>query len=94
MESTKTTNNTEEEVTFNKKDFHQLFLELENEVPNTPEEELEDITDLVLSSIPKLKDCEFLAKKNFDLDESMTAFGVMDSKMDMRLRRKEFMHPK
>ena len=43
--------------------------------------------------MPKLKDLEFIAKPDFDLNESMTAFEVMDQKMDLRLRRKEFMHP-
>lgn len=28
------------------------------------------------------------------MNESMSAFEVMDLKMDMRLKRKEFMHPR
>ena len=55
---------------------------------------MEDITSLIFDAVEKLNDCEFLAKEDFDLNESMSAFEVMDLKMDMRLRRKEYMHPR
>ena len=47
------------------------------------------MTELVFKAIDHLNDCEFLAKKDFDLFETMSAFEAMDAKMDMRLKRKE-----
>lgn len=38
-------------------------------------------------------DCEFLAKNDFDLTETMSAFESMDAKMDMRLMRNEVPNP-
>lgn len=62
------------------------------EVP-TPEEQLEDVTDQIFNALEHLNDCEFLAKPDFDLNETMSAFESMDPKMDMRLRRFEVPHP-
>jgi Mak10 subunit, NatC N(alpha)-terminal acetyltransferase len=59
----------------------------------TPEDELEDVTDIIFKALDELKDCEFLAKPDFDLLETMSAFESMDPKMDMRLRRNEVPHP-
>ena len=50
---------------------------------------LEDITDLVWQALDHLADCEFLAKGDFDLLETMSAFESMDKKMDVRVRRGE-----
>ncbi|CDW89048.1 n-alpha-acetyltransferase auxiliary subunit [Stylonychia lemnae] len=77
-----------------RKDVYQIIGELEALSPDTQDSELEDVTSLIYSTVEKLNDCEFLAKNDFDLNESMSAFEVMDLKMDMRLRRKEYLHPK
>jgi len=58
------------------------------------EQELEDVTELVFKALDHLKDCEFLAKPDFDLNETMSAFEAMDPKMDMRLKRLEIPHPR
>ena len=47
------------------------------------------MTDEVFSALEHLNDCEFLAKPEFDLFETMSAFEAMDPKMDMRMKRRE-----
>ncbi len=51
------------------------------------------MTELVFKALDHLNDCEFLAKPDFDLNETMSAFEAMDTKMDMRLKRLEAPHP-
>lgn len=70
------------------------MLELDTENPEVDQGDLEDVTDLVFSALDHLKDCELLAKPDFDLFETMSSFEVMDPKMDMRMARKEALHPK
>jgi hypothetical protein len=41
-----------------------------------------------------LDDGQFLAKPDFDLLETMSAFEAMDPKMDVRLKRQEIPHPR
>jgi hypothetical protein len=41
-----------------------------------------------------LDDGQFLAKPDFDLLETMSAFEAMDPKMDVRLKRLEIPHPR
>ena len=60
----------------------------------TPPDQLEDVTEVVFKALDHLKDCEFLAKPDFDLNETMSAFESMDVKMDMRLKRNEIPHPR
>jgi len=60
--------------------------ELENESPLVTDEAcLEDITALVFETAEKLEDCKFIAKEDYDLNETMTAIEMMDQKMDVRL---------
>ena len=70
------------------------MIDLEPQDPVTPAEDLEDITDIVFKALDYLKDCEFLAKPDFDLNETMSAFEALDPKMDMRLKRNEIPHPR
>ena len=42
----------------------------------------------------KLKDIELLCLESFDLNETMSAFEVMDPKMDVRKARNESLWPK
>ncbi len=69
------------------------MLSLESEGAVTPSDGLEDVTELVFKALDHLNDCEFLAKPDFDLNETMSAFEAMDPKMDMRLKRLEAPHP-
>ena len=92
MESTSKSSSSETH-TLNRKDHFTIITELETTIPDSQPSDLEDITSLIFDTVPKLQDCQFIAKSDFDLNESMSAFEVMDLKMDMRLKRKEFMHP-
>ncbi len=47
-----------------------------------------------MKALDCLEDGQFLAKSNFDLLETMSAFEAMDPKMDMRLKRNEIPHPR
>ena len=47
-----------------------------------------------MNALECLEDGQFLAKSNFDLLETMSAFEAMDPKMDMRLKRNEIPHPR
>ncbi|TNV82654.1 hypothetical protein FGO68_gene7836 [Halteria grandinella] len=76
-----------------RRDVYNLMIELESQDPHSPDADLEDVTDLVFSALDCLSDCDFLAKPNFDLNETMSAFEAMDPKMDMRLKRNEVKHP-
>ncbi len=60
----------------------------------TDQDQLEDVTDLVMKALQFLDDGEFLAKPDFDLNETMSAFEAMDPKMDVRLKRNEIPHPR
>ena len=60
----------------------------------TNSEQLEDVTDLVMKALQCLDDGQFLAKPDFDLLETMSAFEAMDPKMDVRLKRLEIPHPR
>lgn len=71
-----------------------LMNEFETIEPVTSQDQLEDVTELVFKALDHLKDCEFLAKADFDLTETMSAFESMDAKMDMRLKRFEIPHPR
>lgn len=51
------------------------------------------MTDLIFGALENLKDLEFLAKPDFDLLETMSAFESMDPKMDVRLARTSECHP-
>ena len=69
--------------------------EFESIDPITPDQTcLEDVTKLIFNAVEHLNDCEFLAKQDFDLNETMSAFESMDSKMDTRLKRNEVPHPR
>lgn len=67
--------------------------EIEEPVTTNPEQ-LEDVTDLVMKALQCLDDGQFLAKPDFDLLETMSAFEAMDPKMDVRLKRQEIPHPR
>ena len=47
-----------------------------------------------MNSLQSLDDGQFLAKPEFDLLETMSAFEAMDPKMDVRLKRQEIPHPR
>jgi len=47
-----------------------------------------------MKALHSLDDGQFLAKPDFDLLETMSAFEAMDPKMDVRLRRQEIPHPR
>ena len=69
------------------------FESVEHPVSTNPEQ-LEDVTELIMNSIKSLDDGEFLAKPDFDLLETMSAFEAMDPKMDVRLQRNAIPHPR
>ena len=55
---------------------------------------MEDITDLVFKGCDELDDLELLAPGGFDLFETMSAFELMDPKMDLRIDRGEVLNSK
>jgi hypothetical protein len=70
-----------------RREQYHAILDFEKEDPATNAGELEDVTELVFKAVDHLKDCEFLAKPDFDLNETMSAYEAMDAKMDIRLAR-------
>ena len=75
-----------------RKEAYQVMISIEEKAP-TQSEDLEDITDLVFSACDELQDCELLAPASFDLTETMSAFELMDPKMDLRVKRSEVVIP-
>lgn len=68
-------------------------LESENVIVTSKDTQLEDVTSLLFGALEHLKDCELLAKPNFDLNETMSSFEAMDLKMDIRMGRKQSLIP-
>lgn len=52
------------------------------------------MTELVFSAAETLGNCQFLARPDFDLNETMSAYEAMDAKMDMRLARHQAPNPR
>jgi hypothetical protein len=57
------------------------------------EQELEDITEELFSTLGELKGCQMLCKEDMDLYDSMSAFEVNCPKMDVRYHRKSILTP-
>ena len=80
-------------ITLTRREQYNVMYDLEKVEPFTSEDDLEDVTELVFKALGHLKDCEFLAKADFDLNETMSAYEAMDVKMDMRLKKNEGPNP-
>ncbi len=81
------------ESQISRRDQYNILTSFEAGDAITPNDQLEDVTDLVFKALEHIKDCEFLAKPDFDMNETMSAFEAMDAKMDVRLKRNDVPHP-
>ena len=55
---------------------------------------LEDITELVFKAADECESGELISYADFDLNDTMSGFELMDPKMDFRVNYKSAMTPK
>lgn len=76
-------------IQLTRREVYQAMCTFEEElVVDTPETELEDITEQLFGHLSKLEGTQMICKPTLDLFDTMSSFEVMDPKMDMRMHRK------
>ena len=82
-------------VHLTRREIYEVMTSFEEEAEvDTSPDQLEDITSDLFQTLTVLEGTQMLCNPNFDLNDSMSSFEVMDPKMDCRMHRKLVLTPK
>ena len=79
-------NTPETELEPTKKDLYKIMQLFEGEPVEN--DDFEDLTNEIFNVVDNhLKDMEMVAEPNFNFEDTMTSFELMDMKMDLRMQK-------